>query len=502
MEGVCKMRKEFERVSPESVGLRSADILRFINDLEHSETEMHGLMIMRHGKVCAEGWWAPFAPNLRHGLQSHTKTYAATAVGIAYTEGILRLDERLIDIFPDESPEEPSENLKLLTVRDVLCMGCGMDTMPMDSEHWIRDFMHTPVNHKPGTTYMYNSTGSTLLGAIVRKKTGEGLHEYLSKRLFCKIGIDPGNLRWLCMADGMEIGGGGLYATTEDNLRLMKLYADGGVWEGERILAEDYVKLAVSNQNESATESINNPLATDNFLGYGFQIWMCKPEGVYRADGAMGQFTIVFPKQDMIIAINETAVGAHWVQNTLNIVWDYLEKVDAAPVDDDAETADALIRKLASLSLPNPVYLPASKIADEINGKEWNITSGVFSFEMFNFMAPKKLAEIKKFSFEFDNYGCILKGSGETDIQIKIATNGSRFINIVGKTDDCTQVLACDGAWIEENVFALNARWVETCFVKKFLFRFEGNKVTIEEDTVGMMPGFMGKPEPAVAVCQ
>lgn len=502
MEGVRKMRKEFERVSPESVGLRSADILSFIDDLEHSETEMHGLMIMRHGKVCAEGWWAPFAPNLRHGLQSHTKTYAATAVGIAYTEGILRLDERLIDIFPDESPEEPSENLKLLTVRDVLCMGCGMDTMPMDSEHWIRDFMHTPVNHKPGTTYMYNSTGSTMLGAIVRKKTGEGLHEYLSKRLFCKIGIDADNLRWLCMADGMEIGGGGLYATTEDNLRLMKLYADGGVWEGERILAEDYVKLAVSNQNESATESINNPLATDNFLGYGFQIWMCKPEGVYRADGAMGQFTIVCPKQDMIIAINETAVGAHWAQNTLNIVWDYLAKVDAAPVDEDTKAADRLVRKLAALSLPNPVYRPASKLASEIGSKEWNVTSGVFSFEMFNFMAPKKLAEIKKFSFKFDNYGCVLKGSGETDIEVRIATNGSRFINIVGKTDDCTQVLACDGAWVEENVFALNARWVETCFVKKFLFRFDGNKVTIEEDTVGMMPGFMGKPEPAVAVCE
>ncbi len=497
------MRKEFERVSPESVGLKSGDILGFIDALEHSETEMHGLMIMRHGKVCAEGWWAPFAPNLRHGLQSHTKTYAATAVGIAYTEGILRLDERIIDIFPDESPEEPSENLKLLTVRDVLCMGCGMDTMPMDSEHWIRDFMHTPVNHKPGTTYMYNSTGSTLLGAIVRKKTGEGLHEYLTDRLFRKIGIDPDNLRWLCMSDGMEIGGGGLYATTEDNLRLMKLYADGGVWEGERILAEDYVKLAVSNQNESATESINNPLATDNFLGYGFQIWMCKPEGVYRADGAMGQFTIVCPRQDMIIAINETAVGAHWAQNTLNIVWDYLAKVDAEPVCEDADVMDKLNRKLASLSLPNPVCSPFSKVADAINGKTWNVTEGLFTFEMFNFMAPKKLAEIQKFTITFDNYGCLLSGSGsEGDISVRIATNGSRFANVVGKPEDCTQVLVCDGAWIEENVFALNARWVETCFVKSFVFRFEGNEVTIEESTNGMMFGFDGKKEPAKAVCE
>ena len=180
-------RKPFEKARPEEVGVPSKLILEYIDNLEHSQTEMHGLMIMRHNKMIAEGWWTPYGPNLRHGLQSHTKTYAATAVGIAYTEGLLKLDERIIDIFPEEAPENPSENLKLLTVRDVLCMGCGMDTMPMPSKDWIREFLHTPVNHKPGTTYMYNSTGSTLLGAIVRKKTGLGLHDYLTPRLFNKI---------------------------------------------------------------------------------------------------------------------------------------------------------------------------------------------------------------------------------------------------------------------------------------------------------------------------
>ena len=153
-------RKPFEHARPEETGVSSKHILEYIEELEKSQTEMHGLMIMRHNRMITEGWWTPYGPNLRHGLQSHTKTYAATAVGIAYTEGLLKLDERLIDIFPEESPEDPSENLKLLTVRDVLCMGCGMDTMPFNSEHWIRDFMHTSVNHKPGTTYMYNSTGS------------------------------------------------------------------------------------------------------------------------------------------------------------------------------------------------------------------------------------------------------------------------------------------------------------------------------------------------------
>jgi CubicO group peptidase (beta-lactamase class C family) len=309
MESAIMKRTEFERTTPESVGIPSKAIENLLDKLESGVTEPHGLMIMRHGKVCAEGWWSPYAPGIRHGLQSHTKTYAATAVGIAYTEGIVDLDERIIDIFPDEAPENPSENLKKLTVHHVLCMACGMDEMPRPSEDWIREFLATPVVHEPGTTYMYNSTGSTLLGAIVRKKTGLGLHDYLKPRLFDKIGIDSDNLRWMYMPDGMEIGGGGLLATTEDNLRLMKLYADGGVWEGERILAEDYVKRATTLQNESASEEKVNPPAKDNFVGYGYQIWMCRPEGVYRADGAMGQFTIVVPDRDLIIAITENAAG-------------------------------------------------------------------------------------------------------------------------------------------------------------------------------------------------
>ena len=266
------VRKEFPRCTPESVGISSAAISRFLDRLESGFTEMHGLMIMRRGRVCAEGWWAPYAPGLRHGLQSHTKTYAATAVGIAVTEGKVSLDERVIDIFPEFAPENPSENLKKLTVHNVLSMGCGMEEMPRPTENWIRDFLSIPVVHEPGTAYMYNSTGSTLLAAIVKKKTGEDMMEYLKPRLFDKIGIDADNLKMGRMPDGTPVGGGGMLATTEDNLRLMKLYADGGVWEGERILSADYVKRATTNQNDSATEAINNPPALDNFVGYGYQI--------------------------------------------------------------------------------------------------------------------------------------------------------------------------------------------------------------------------------------
>lgn len=496
-------RKEFERVSPESVGLHSQDILDFVNELEHSQTEMHGLMLMRHGKIAAEGWWEPFAPNYRHGLQSHSKTYAATAVGLAYTEGFLKLDERIIDIFPEEAPENPSENLKLLTIRDVLCMGCGMESMPRDSEHWIKDFLAIPVVHKPGTAYMYNSVGSTLLCAIVKKKTGIDAHEYLKTRLFDQIGIDESNLRWYRMADGTPMGGGGLFATTEDNLRLMKLYADGGVWDGKRLLAEDYVKLATSNQNDSATEAINNPLAYDNHVGYGFQIWMCRPNKVYRADGAMGQFTIVCPEQDLIIAINETAVGAHWAQTTLDICWHYLAKVskvekgkeDSLPEDNSA--LDELRRKMSTLALPRPAYQPYSPYIEKINGKTFSV-SGNLSFRLSSFMTRHKEPGIREITFTFDDYGFVCRYStGDDEEEVRVLTSGSRAMNIMGKPTDQTQVLLCDAYWPKENVLTIHARWVETCLTKVLTFIFNGNTFTAEEDSNSAFKKFENS-EPAV----
>jgi len=493
-------RKPFETATPEEVGVSSRDILKYIDDLEHSGTEMHGLMIMRHGKLITQGWWAPFGPGIRHGLQSHTKTYAATAVGIAYTEGLLKLDERIIDIFPEYAPAEPSENLKLLTVHNVLSMGCGMDTMPFPSMDWIKEFLHTPVNHKPGTTYMYNSTGSTLLGAIVRKKTGLGLHDYLTPRLFNKIGIDPENLRWVCMPDGMEVGGGGLFATTEDNFRLMKLYADGGVWEGERILAEDYVKLATTNQNDSATESINNPLATDNFLGYGYQIWMCKPEGAYRADGAMGQFTIVLPKLDMIIGITETAPGAHWAQSTLNITWDFVAKITAdAAIEEDAKGLDDLTRKLARLNVGNPPCQPYSPMVKEVSGKQYKLASGVFSPFMGNFMSGERPDNIDTFSLDFDSYGCVwtLKTKAGQEATIRVATGGIRFSNLIGKPSDPHQLYLCDGFWKADDTFVMHCRWVETCLQDTFTFKFVPGGIEIETDNNS--PFRFGTKEPITA---
>lgn len=485
-------RTEFERVTPESVGVPSEAVRWLLDQLESGFTEPHGLILMRHGMIFAEGWWSPYAPGIRHGLQSHTKTYAATAVGIAYTEGLVKLNERIIDIFPDKAPASPSENLKKLTVRDVLCMGCGMDEMPRPSVDWIRDFLATPVNHAPGTTYMYNSMGSTLLGSIVCAKTGLGLHDYLKPRLFDKIGINAENLRWMRMPDGMEVGGGGLQATTEDNLRLMKLYLDGGVWEGERILTADYVRLATSLQNDSASEEKVNPPAKDNFLGYGFQIWMCRPKGVYRADGAMGQFTIVVPDKDLLIAITENAAGGHWAQTTLDVMWDFLDKIpNAENMPENPTAAAALAARMQRLSLPNEPYAPFSPTAELVNGTQWHVNAGalVLGDRMRQFMTgAEPPAAVTGFGLRICEDTCtFVFRRGTEELPLIAATDGTRRRNIL----DGAQALV-SAAWTAPDTLLLTIRMIEGCFMQRLEYKFCGTQCTIS--TLGT--GTFGTPVP------
>ena len=479
------IRKEFERTCPDQVGIPPTSLEWLLDKLEEGWTEPHGLMVMKDDKIIAEGWWAPYAPGIHHGLQSHTKTYAATAVGIAIREGLLRLDERVIDIFPDKAPDDPSENLKLLTVRDVLCMGCGMETMPPnDSQDWIREFLATPVVHRPGTAFMYNSTGSTLLGAMVRAKTGLGLLDYLRPRLFDKIGIDADNLKCSCMPDGMEIGGGGLYATTEDNLRLMKLYLDGGVWDGERILDEDFVKMATSLQNQSATERAVNPPAEDNFVGYGFQIWMCRREGVYRADGAMGQFTIVFPKYNMILAITENAsgpTGGAVPQKVLDTIWQWYDHLPEPEEGwhEDKEAAEHLQNRMRMLSLPTPKYSKTSA-KQSLYAGTYVQKEGRLAFKMLDFFGSKNDTEsITKLSISFGT-NCVTftaVDEGGAEHTLEAAMDGSRKETYL--SGFAGRALA-SAEWLKEDLLEVKVRLVETCYEMEFDFAFDGSKLSTE----------------------
>jgi CubicO group peptidase (beta-lactamase class C family) len=471
-------RMELGRVTPESVGISSHTITQLIDALEQTGTEMHGLMIIRHGKVAAEGWWTPYSPGMVHSLHSLTKTYAATAVCLAVDEGLVKLEDRLVDLFPEDAPSEVSENLSLLTVRDVLCMGCGMETMPPPSDNWIRDFMHTPVVHKPGTAFMYNSVGSHMLGAIVRKVSGEGLHAFLKTRLFDKIGIDSERFLWLCLPDGLEAGGGGGFATTEDNARLMMLYLQNGLWNGERVLSEEMVEVATSLQIDCST---NTEGITDCQLGYGFQIWMCRPEGVYRADGALGQYSIVFPELDMIVSINECANYPDVVQEVLDVVYDVLlPEVVSEALPEDAVAHQNLQRRLRSLSLASPTYSPYSPFVQQISGKRYEVIEGELPlFADYGWMTGDKLENIRAFSFDIDSNSCVMELEiGDSSAQVNVGIDGNGCLNQLKIAKPLSKVYIA-GWWETDSCFSMEVRWLETCIVKLIKIVFLENEATV-----------------------
>ena len=330
-------KKELQRVCPESVGLSSKKILEFLKELENSGTEMHGIMIARHGKVLAESWWLPYLKDMPHCCHSMGKSYMGAAAGIAYDEGLLNPDEKIVDIFREEIEQKQipiDAHMQEMTVRNLLSMSSGMRKVPSMHGDFITNFLAAPVPDEPGTTFLYNSSAVCVLGAILCKKAKEGVKSYVSRRLFEPIGINPEKMFWLKFSNGID-GEPGVYTTTEDNLRLAMLYMNRGKWEGNQILSQEWIDLSTSLQTDTqADEGID-----DCKYGYGYLLWKCRIPGVYRFDGAFGQYCIISPKDDMVISITEGAQYPYNVQKTLDIVYQYFfqEKIPETLEDNPVE---------------------------------------------------------------------------------------------------------------------------------------------------------------------
>ena len=288
---------------------------RYLDAVKKAGQDLHSIMIVQHGNVIAEEWMGEGKEDKPHILNSVSKTFTATAVGLAASEGRLKLTDKVISFFPDKLPATVSENLAAMTVRDLLTMNCGHDTDPTGTVRkkadadWVQEFLAFPVEHKPGTFYTYNSLGTYMLSAIVQKVTGEKVVDYLYPRLFRPLGII--NARWQESPQGINTGGWGLYLKTEDLAKMGQLFLQKGNWNGKQILPEEWVKEASACQVPSLPAGMKpemvkkakmNAKTSDWLQGYGYQMWRCR-HNAYRADGANGQYILVLPDKDAVIAV-------------------------------------------------------------------------------------------------------------------------------------------------------------------------------------------------------
>ncbi|MFJ3036229.1 serine hydrolase domain-containing protein [Curtobacterium pusillum] len=336
----------FPRSTPSALGIDARGIARFLDALESTpDVEPHSIVLLRHGQVAVEGWWAPYASDRVHLLYSLSKSFTAAAVGIAVRDGLVDLDATALSYFPELDADVTDERSRRIRVRHLLAMASGHREETLDRaraadpENTVRGFLRTPPDEEPGTVFAYNQPCTYTLGAIVRRVSGGSLVDYLRPRLLDPLGID--DLAWRRDDTGAELGFSGCYAPTSAIAALGQLYLQRGVWEGQRILDEDWVAAATSTQVANPDEG--NP---DWSQGYGFQFWMARHG--FRGDGAYGQFCVVLPDQDVVVALTGQSLD---MQAVLDAAWQHLlPAVDAADVDAAGDTG--LEARLASLGLP------------------------------------------------------------------------------------------------------------------------------------------------------
>ena len=295
--------------------------------------DLHSIMVVKDGNVVLEKWMSKGKENEPHILNSVSKTFTSMAVGLAISEGKLALDEKLVDIFPEHCPENPSEYLKEITVEHLLTMSCGHSTDPthesweVKDKSWIRFFMEHPVTHKPGTLFCYNSLGTYVLSAIVQKRTGEKVADYLYPRLFRPLGIN--NVSWLESHEGINTGGWGLFLKTEDLAKMGLMLLQKGQFNGCQVVPAEWIESASSAQvpcvpagmNSDDADKLRKVAKTSDWLqGYGYQMWRCR-YNAFRADGANGQYIIMIPDKNAVVV---TTANIRDMQGEINLIWKYI----------------------------------------------------------------------------------------------------------------------------------------------------------------------------------
>ena len=306
----------------------------YLKAVEQSGQDLHSVMVLQGGKVLKEQWLSEGNAKTPHVLNSVSKTFTATAVGFAVAEGKLKLTDKVIRFFPEETPANPDEHLQALTVQDLLTMSSGHDVDPTalvrtpenKDKNWAAIFLSAPLKHKPGTYFCYNSLGTYMLSAIVQKVTGEKVIDYLYPRLFRPLGIVGAH--WDESPQGICTGGWGLYVKTEDLAKMGQFLLQKGQWNGQQLLPASWVEEATTKHIECrpagmTPEAVAKTMKvkdSDWLQGYGYQMWRCRHNGV-RADGANGQYIILLPEKDAVIV---TTANIGDMQAEINLIWKYL----------------------------------------------------------------------------------------------------------------------------------------------------------------------------------
>ena len=286
----------FVRATPESQGISSDLFAALLRELDASkDTDMHHFMALRHGKVICECNFAPYPKGMWHITHSMCKSITGMAIGMLIEEEKLKLDENIYDIFPDHINAFSKIFRPVITVENLLTMTSGVtfnESGIVSGNDWLGSFLNASVNGKPGTEFQYNSLNTYVLSAIVTKRTGETLTEYLTQRLFGPLGITK--YYWETCPKGITKGGWGLFLCAEDMAKLGQLYLQRGKWNGQQLVSEYWIEISTARHLKTQNDT----------YGYGYQLWMEQRPGSFEYNGMLGQNVIIYPDMDMVLVTN------------------------------------------------------------------------------------------------------------------------------------------------------------------------------------------------------
>jgi CubicO group peptidase (beta-lactamase class C family) len=461
-----KKSGKFSRVTPESQGIPSAAITKFLNRANESGMEWHSFMLLRNGHIVAEGCWKPFDLSYKHTLYSLSKSFTSTAIGLLVTDKKINVEDQLITFFPDLLPAEISENLKQMKIKHLLSMNTGHDTdttptLQKSNEPWTKKFLSLPVEHEPGTHFLYNSGATYMLGAIVKKVTGQDLETFLTSRLFQPLEIEDHD--WEKSPEGLNVAGWGLRLKTEDIAKLGQLYLQKGKWNGKQILSEEWVNAAGSSQTKS------NSGDGDWSQGYGYQFWRCKP-GFFRGDGAFGQYCIVMPQHDVVLVVTSES----WdMQKQMTVMWEtLLPSLSATALKPNDKDLKQLHKDINQLSIPTPEN--SLKISPAVKD------GAVYAFKSNDF-------GLSTLGFKFSDDNCTLMFTNKNGSQSivcgwqKWVTNkeSQPYFFIVPNRNPTPSKIAGTAMWTDKNTLQVNFKFLEGIHGDKVKCMFNGNEISI-----------------------
>lgn len=471
--------------TPEEVGITSASFLNFIDLARDRNINIHSLLVMRHGKIAAELYWNPYCAEEAHHLYSVSKSFTATAVGFAIAEGLLSPEDRVASFFPRKIHRGCDDRIYSVTVEHLLTMSAGIvsanEVTMLNHVDWIKWFLNSPLEFFPGDKFSYNSLDTYILSAILRKVTGMGLVDYLMPRLFEPLGIE--RPLWLTCPMGIECGGWGLHLKTTDIAKFVRLYLDRGIWNGKRILPEEWIDSALSIHADPGSDQkfLEHP---DTKAGYGYCFWRGR-DNSWRADGMFGQYGIMLPDSDTVIVTTSASPNQMLV---LDLLWDTIvPAIDSIPENSEpGEDNIALIEAAAKLSVSRIESVQcADGLCDTINGKKFIFAQNTQSMMPFLVRSLYKIPWLGIDNVQFD-----FPGDGSLAFSWSESYCRNSFSLIIGGADivcDLTfggtvlkSVVSAD--WTSERTLTIDIRPINTPHNARISFEFDGDRVTYSYD--------------------